>query len=396
MVSDSSRLWTGRFVLAMLTNFSTMMTFYILITSMALYAVERFNASDSLAGFASGAFVFGSILARLLTGKFLDFIGRRRLLVTVLTGFLLISLAYLLANSLVLLLVVRFLHGLTFGAASTTLSASVVTFIPRRRRSEGIGYYGMAMTTAAALGPFVALLVKGPFGFEAVLLGGSAFAAAATAFSLGLRLPERTPGPEEVARKWHLHPKDLLEKSVLPIGTVMFVIAIGFSSVLTFVNSYGRAEHMVAATSLFFIVYAGALALSRLTVGRLQDRRGDNTLFYPALVLFAIGIVVLAIATDGLLIAAAAVLIGFGYGSTLTGGQSIAVTMAPEHRTGLAVSTYLISIDVGIGLGPVILGALIPWLGYRGMYSVVAAVIVIGVIIYHFVHGRKRHGGRRA
>lgn len=389
-------MWSARFVVAMLTNFFTMTTFYILLTTMALYAVDRFNANDALAGLASGAFVLGSLLSRLITGKFLDFIGRQRLLAIVLAGFFVLSLVYLLADSLGLLIGVRFVHGMMFGGASTTLSTCVVSLVPRRRRGEGIGYYGMAMTAASAFGPFIGLALQGSFGYEVMLLGGSVSAAVAAVLGLLLRPPERTPGPAEIERKWRMHPKDFIDADALPIAIVMALLAMGYSSILAFVNSYGRAEDMVTATSVFFFAYAIALGASRLTVGRLQDRRGDNTLFYPAMALFGVGMAVLAAATNVVGVIIAAVCVGFGYGSTLTGGQAIAVTMAPEARAGVAVSTYLVAMDVGVGFGPVLLGLVIPLAGYRGMYWVVVALIVVAGVLYRLLHGYKRHGGMPA
>ena len=66
--SQPARLWTRNFVLAIVTNLFISMVFYLLMTSMALYAVERFQASDSAAGFASSAFIVGSLVARLFAG----------------------------------------------------------------------------------------------------------------------------------------------------------------------------------------------------------------------------------------------------------------------------------------------------------------------------------------
>lgn len=380
-------------MVAMLTNFATMTTFYILLTTMALYAVDRFGASDALAGLAAGSFVVASLLARLVTGKFIDFIGRQRLLIIVLSSAVVLTLAYLLADTLWLLIIVRFVHGLTFGAASTTLSTCVVSLVPRHRRGEGIGYYGMAMTAASALGPFVGLFLQDRYGYQVMLLGGTVFAVIAAVLGFFLNPPERVPEPAEVERKWRMHPKDFLDADAVPIAIVMSLLALGYSSILAFVNSFGRAEGMTEATGIFFFAYAIALGASRLSVGRLQDRRGDNTLFYPAMLLFGVGMAVLASSTNVIGVIIAAGCIGFGYGSTLTGGQAIAVTMAREHRTGVAVSTYLVAMDVGVGFGPVLLGLAIPTVGFRGMYWVVVSVIVVAIVLYRFLHGYKRHGG---
>ena len=151
-VSESGqKLWTKAFVLAIITNFFLSLVFYLLMTTMALYAVEQFRASDSASGFASGSFVLGALIARVFSGKFLDFIGRRRLLLGGLAVFTGAALLYPLADGLAALLAIRLVHGAAFGAASTSISASVMGLIPVRRRGEGTGYFGISTTLATAV-----------------------------------------------------------------------------------------------------------------------------------------------------------------------------------------------------------------------------------------------------
>ena len=44
--------------------------------------------------------------------------------------------------------------------------------------------------------------------------------------------------------------------------------------------------------------------------------------------------------------------------------------------------------DFGAGMGPFILGLLIPFMGYRYLYLAMAGLIIIAMILYFFVHGR--------
>ena len=80
------KLWTRNFVLAIGTNLFIYMVFYLLMTSMALYALERFQAADSAAGFASSAFIVGALVSRFFAGILLDKVGRRRILLLALLG----------------------------------------------------------------------------------------------------------------------------------------------------------------------------------------------------------------------------------------------------------------------------------------------------------------------
>lgn len=68
-------MWTRDFVLSFGINFLVPVVFYLLMTSMALHAVDRFQAADSMVGLAPDSFVVGSLLARLFAGRLLDVVG---------------------------------------------------------------------------------------------------------------------------------------------------------------------------------------------------------------------------------------------------------------------------------------------------------------------------------
>jgi MFS family permease len=91
----------------------------------------------------------------------------------------------------------------------------------------------------------------------------------------------------------------------------------------------------------------------------------------------------------GWMFLAAGVLMGLGYGNFQSIAQALAIKLTPHHRMGLANSTYFIALDLGLGLGPLMLGYIVPVFGYRGMYMVLVAVILGGIGVYHFMHGRR-------
>lgn len=132
-----TRIWSKAFVLSFGINFFISIVFYLLMTSMALYAVDRFSVSEATAGFAASSFVLGSLIARLFAGRLLDVMGRRRVLALSLVVFIVMAVAYIPADQVWLLLTLRLLHGMAYGAGNTALTAAVQGLIPPQRRSEG-------------------------------------------------------------------------------------------------------------------------------------------------------------------------------------------------------------------------------------------------------------------
>ena len=54
---------------------------------------------------------------------------------------------------------------------------------------------------------------------------------------------------------------------------------------------------------------------------------------------------------------------------------------------GFANSTYFVFSDIGMGIGPLAVGFIIPFTGYRGIYMLMAVFAVVCLLLYHsFIH----------
>ncbi|MFC6154180.1 MFS transporter [Nocardioides yefusunii] len=392
----SSRIWTRDFSLAVVTNTFVSLVFYLLMSGMTLYAVEQFAASDTLAGLTSSMFVIGSVAARVYAGKLLDVVGRRRMLVVAMVVYVVCSVLYTVTDQIGLLLLVRFVHGMAFGAGNTSVAASVQSIIPPERRSEGTGYFGLSTTVAMAVGPLLAVTLSAGGHWDALFWSASVASLVAFGVSLVLRLPEREVGPEERHQWWRLRITDVFDAATMPIAVIMLLSGIAYSSILSFLASYGVAEGMSGGASAFFIVYALAVLVSRLVVGRIQDRLGDNAVMYPTMVSFVLALFVIGWAPNGLALALAGVLGGFGFGAMMSCAQAIVASRATPARIGVVTSTFFILLDVGCGLGPVALGSVVGGVGYRGMYLAMSVLMILTIALYWFLHGRAQGAPRTA
>jgi len=393
-------LWTRDLVLASLANFFLAFVFYLLMTTMALYAIESFGASDTVGGLASSMFVLGSVVARLFAGNLSDLLGRRRVLLIALVVFVVASVSYLpvdsMTDSLALLLVVRAVHGLSFGVASTAAMAIAQSLIPASRRAEGTGYFTLSTTLATAVGPALAVMLVHTSGYTALFVAGAIASALGMATALLLRAPEKPLDPEHRARLRKFHPRDMLHPAVVPVATTMLVLGICYSGVLTFLDSFAAERDLQTGASLFFVAYSVVLFLARLVAGKIQDRRGDNIVVYTAMAAFAVGMLLLGSATSNLLVVLAGAFIGLGWGTLMSALQSVAAGLVPMQRIGVAISTHFFMLDLGVGLGPIGLGLLLNTFGYDQMYLALAGLVVLSALLYHLVHGRVDTARRRA
>lgn len=388
MNTSKPALWTRDFIITALVNFFLILIFYLLMVTIAVYAVEEYGASTSEAGLVTGIFILGALAGRLVIGRSIDKIGRKRTLIIGTSLFTLTTFFYFLDFGLVFLMLNRFLHGMTLGMASTAAGTIVAQIIPMVRKGEGIGYFSLSSTLAAAVGPFIGLMMSQYSSYEMIFAVCLVIGVISLLVSLFVYVPPVVVPPVTDETKG-FKISNYIELKAVPIALVCLAISLCYSSVLSFINFYAMEEDLLVAASYFFLVYAVAILVSRPFTGRLMDLKGANFIMYPAFIIFAAGLFLLSISSSstGLLVAAA--LIGLGFGNMQSTTQAVAVKLTPPHRMGLATSTFFISMDAGLGFGPYLLGFVIPLIGYSSLYGTLGFAVLATAFLYYVMHGKK-------
>ncbi len=390
MTVTKEKLWTKQFLIVSLINFMITLMFYLLIVTIASYAQSKYGASTSTAGLVSSIFIIGSLIGRLGTGRVIGDLGTKKTLWTGLVFFTITSILYFAAFNIGLLIIIRLLQGIAVGIAGTATGTIIAQILPNTRKGEGIGYYSLSAILATAIGPFIGiLLLKAENGFQWIFALNIVLSFVCliiyAVVKIDVSLPKSSSQPLE---KSSLISK-FIEPRALPISMVALLIGFSYSGVMSFLSFYALEVDLVSAASYFFLIYAIVVIISRPFTGKLLDTKGANIVAYPCFVLFALGMFLFSQATAGWMLLLAAALMGFGYGNFNSIAQSVAVKVTPPHRFGLATSTYFILYDIGLGIGPFLLGFIVPYSGYRPIFLSMVILIVICIPLYHLLHGRK-------
>ncbi|WP_028782186.1 MFS transporter [Thalassobacillus devorans] len=381
-MNGDRRLWTKDFILVSVANFFIYLIFYLLLVTMAVYAVEEFGAPESQAGLVTGIFIIGTLIGRLFLGRMITTIGNRRMLYIGMTAFLLTSCLYFIENGISFLLFTRFLHGIALGLVSTATGTIIAEILPQSRKGEGIGYYSMSITLATAVGPFIGLYMSQQTSYQMIFMFCLVLGLISFMSSLFVTIPKGAALAKGTTGRQKFSLSSFIELKALPIALVVLLVSLAYSSILSFINFYAIEIDLVDAASLFFVVYAIAILVSRPFTGRMMDLKGEKSVMYPAFILFIAGLFLLSAAGNGVYLLAAGVLIGLGFGNMQSITQAIAVKAAPVERVGLATSTYYIALDAGLGFGPYVLGFIIPFTGYRSLYMMMGLLVAATLIIY--------------
>jgi len=385
---NKPKLWTKEFIINAVINFLSALNFYLLMIIVSEYAMTTFGSLPSEAGFAASIFIIGALISRLFTGKYIVHIGYKKMLFIGVAASFIMTLAYFLINSVMLLLVVRFFHGAAFGAATTASATIISDIIPKERRGEGIGYFSLSQIIATAIGPFLGMLLSRHGSYFIIFTACAAAMAISIVIMPFLSLRKTEFSNQQISAKKGFRISDFIEPKAVLISTVCLLIYMCYSSIVSFLSVYAKEINLVDTAGCFFIIYAVFVLLSRPFAGRMFDLKGENIVMYPAIAVFTVGMFLFAVSRNGFMLILSAALIGLGFGAVASSAQTIAVKVTPFHRLGLANSTYFMFCDIGMIFGPLAVGFVIPYIGYRGIYTAAAAVAFVCILFYYLLHGK--------
>ncbi|MCE5286600.1 MAG: MFS transporter [Pelosinus sp.] len=384
---NKQQLWTKDYLIDSMANLIIYLVFYLLTVIIVDYAMDNLQASPSEAGLAAGIFIVAGLFGRIFAGRSMAQVGLKKMLYLGLSIFLAATLLYFMINNLLILFCIRFLHGIGFGIASTATGTIVANITPKERRGEGIGYYALSVTIATAIGPFLGMYLHQHGSFNMILALCTILSIVNCIAACFLKVPEVNLTGEQLDKMKQFTLDNFIEYKALPIAIIGAFMGLSYSSIVSFLSSYTRQINLMDMGSMFFIVYAVFILISRPLTGPMSDRKGENYVMYPAFLLFAIGLVILSQVHQGFILLLAGAFIGLGYGTFTPIAQAISVKVSPPHRVGLATSTFFAIFDAGMGIGPFILGFLVPTLGFRGLYIGMSIVVVICMFLYYVLHG---------
>lgn len=385
--SNQTSIWTRPFFMALVNNFFIFLVFYSLLTVLPLYVIDELHGTEGEAGLATTIFLLSAIIVRPFSGKIIELLGRKKTLIISVMFFGISSFIYFWVNDFYLLMGLRFFHGIWFSIGTTVLVAIAADMIPPHRKGEGLGYFAMSMNLAVVVGPFISLALIQWIPYSALFMGLAFVIVIGFLCSFGIQVSEEYR--EEVSGR--LTFKDLIEIKAIPISLVGFLTSFAYSGIMSFISVYAKSVGLFESVSLFFVVFAAAMLLSRPYTGRLYDRSGPNAVIYPSLIIFAIGLILLSATHSVFLLLVAGTLIGLGYGALLPSFQTMSIQAAPKRRTGHATATFFIFYDLGIAVGSFVLGVVSSQFGFSTLYIICSGVILVTIVVYKVVTNRGKH-----
>lgn len=384
--AEKPRLLSKYFFLIMAVSLCTGLTLHFFNSTTSLY-VSSLGGTASYTGLLLTLFTMAAIAARLITGRMVDVKGRRMVILAGLLIYALASLSFSFFPTLQALIFLRTLQGVGYSVCTTSIAVAITDVIPRQRMGEGIGYFGLSQSLSSAAGPGIAMALIAGGNFNRVFYAAAAILMvgfglmAIFNYEKKVRASHLEKPVERTAEKKENLLAVLFEKTAVPVMTISLFAAISSSATLTFLMLYA-AKAEIAGAGLFFTLSAVSMVVARLFTGKISDRFGPLYSLIPGFLLSIVAFILMLLSAKiPVLFFIAGVLYGLGNGITGPVLNAAVIKRAPDNRRGAASATFMMSHDIGFGIGGMIWGAIIDFAGFPAMFIGCALFIVISVVI---------------
>lgn len=369
------KIWNRKFILLFITNLLMMATFYASVPILPIYC-QQIGITGSKIGIVLTAMSVTTVLFRPFAGYLLDNFNRYHVFMLCLALFCLPFLGFVAFPFFGALVVIRLYMGVVYsvcGSATTTLAGDV---LPPSKVGQGVNRFALTISLGMAAGPFIGIQVQNHLSSKASFL--VLFALTVTALICVSFCRIQYP---KVERKRFVL-ADAFYKPALPFMFNMMFIMIPFGAVIAYSSIFAQEKGLSEVIPFFYIFLVAGMLLSKFSTQKMIDAGKHKVLVVVSLIVlfFTMGSYFFLKTTIHLF--AAGFLLGLGYGILQPLFQSFVTGTTPAPKRGAANATYLLSYDIGIGIGSFVMGLFQESLGLSIGFAATAMAYIVGGIIY--------------
>ena len=345
-----------------------------------------------------------------ILGKVGDVIGRRKTLLMGIAIFTLGNVVSALANSLVLMLLARFVVGIGTAAMGPVILAYIATEFPQDKIAKGFSLYMLLSSASVIIGPTIGGLIVSAYGWRAMLWVCVAICAAvfAACFLTSRNCPAAKRGPQDfdiagavliliffslvlcvpafgqnfgwtsapflvvlvlaglslaglfLAERNQVHPilsgsfirRPVFLLSVLALFLTQGLMQANMTNTIVFVN-YTQPSNAAVSGYAISVMYVG-MSLGAVILGPLADRFTPKRILTGSFLLTGIGCSILLLfteSTSAFLLMASLGILGFGLGGNGTIFMKVVLSGLTPQEAGAGTGTYGLFRDLAAPFG---------------------------------------------
>jgi MFS family permease len=293
------------------------------------------------------------------------------------------SIGYLVALPFWPFLLVRIFQGIGYAFFYTASFTLIANISPEAHRGQSLSYFLLAMNISLALGPSLGMFLINRFDFTTLFL-------VCLGLSLGSFLINSNLGKREVSplEDSSIASSFFISRKALPASTMAFFFFFIWGALTAFFPLYA-IRHGVVNPGLFFTTIAIMLVSSRVLGARIADLYSSEKVILPCLITLIVSLAIIAFSETLSMFVLAASIWGIGHAFFYPSLTVYILDRVGSSRS-LAMGTLTAMTDLGIFMGPVVMGVLIQFTSYPIMFLCLSLIGMFSLIYFHlFVRERK-------
>ncbi len=334
---------------------------------------DSMGAPAAQIGMLMSMFAVTALIFRFVAGPAMDTYNKKYLVMGSMAIMAIAYLGFSISTSISGLMVFRLLQGIGNAFGNVCCLAMVADALPIDQYGTGMGYFSLSQVVAQAIGPTIGLSLVEWVGYSSTYVITCILMVAAVILSTQIKIKfKRT-------KKLKINLKNAIAKEALIPALVILFLAMGFTTINSFLIVYAAKQGVEAGIGYFFTVYAVTLLITRPLVGKLTDKYGFVKVGIPAVFMTAVSFMIISIAISLPMFLFAAFVNAFGFGACQPALQSLAMKSVTKERRGAGSATNYIGMDSGTIIGPIIAGACAQSFGYTSMWWVMTIPLIAGI-----------------
>lgn len=361
---EEQQSWTRTLVAVYGPTVLASIGFGAVIPLIAIQA-RALGASVGLAAFITSLTGIAQVIGDLPAGFITDRIGEKYSIVLACLVDAVVMAVVFLSDSLLVLAVAVFCHGLTGSVFGLARQTYLTERIPLDWRARAMSTLGGVLRIGWFIGPLAASAIIGRWNLSAAFAFAAAMSLIAAVFTLTMPdLPGEGHGLEAIRQRTrgdHARTLSVLRANrhvLLTLGVGCLALQLVRAVRQTIVPLWCEAHGISAAsTSLIYSMSMGCDVLLFFPGGLIMDRLGRRWVTLPAIATMSIGLLLLPLTHTTMTIAAVAALLGLGNGVSAGIVITLGADVSPTWGRSQFLAGWRLFADSGSAVGPLVVSA---------------------------------------
>ena len=368
------------FAVLVITMLISMLGFGIVVPLLPIYA-DQLGATALEIGFINAGFSLSLMVSLPFMGRLSDRIGRKVFLCTGLATLTVASLGFIWAQTPLQLIFVRIFQGIGASMHLPIAQAYLGDITPEGEEGKWMGHFSAILFSGMSLGPLFGGVLTDVFSVNTTFLVMAALCLVGLIATI-IFLPEvarKITSEEQVAAFTGLRKSNILK------GAFAYRMALGFStaSIMTFLPLFA-SQNLGMSVSLIGLLLASRapLALLQSYTGTLADKHGRRGLVIAGSAAAIIFIALMPTASGFWPLLVMYALMAIGVAFAMPAATAYIVEEGRTFGMGASMALFMMAMQVGNGLGPIIFGGIVDLTGIESAFYSGAAILLIGIAAF--------------